>query len=75
MAPGERGKPGLHHIAFEVADERELADAVRDAPKAGIAIERDIDRSDKRSVLIRDPDGWFVEFYAPRGPGVVPELA
>jgi catechol 2,3-dioxygenase len=75
MAPGDRGEPGLHHIAFEVADERELADAVRNAPNAGIAIERNIDRSDKRSVLIRDPDGWFVEFYAPRGPRVVPELA
>jgi catechol 2,3-dioxygenase len=57
--------PGIHHIAFEIADEDRLITAERN-PHAEAEIELILDRPDKRSVYVRDPDGMRIEFYARR---------
>jgi catechol 2,3-dioxygenase len=57
--------PGVHHIAFEMADESRLVEAeVRGRGTA--EIELIVDRPDKRGLFIHDPDRMRVEFYARR---------
>lgn len=59
-------EPGVHHFTFEIADEARLAEAERDAGKAGVEIELIIDRPHKRSLFLRDPDGLRLEFRCAR---------
>lgn len=66
FAPREGLVPGLHHSVFEVTDERELLAAERRASAAGTPIEMILDRPDKRSIFIRDPDGMRYEFRVKR---------
>lgn len=66
FAPREGLSPGLHHSVFEMTDERELLAAERRASAAGTPIEMILDRPDKRSIFIRDPDGMRYEFRASR---------
>jgi catechol 2,3-dioxygenase len=55
---------GLGHIAFEVANEKELVDAYFKAKKAGV-ISRDmsVDHQIAHSIYTFDPDGNCTEFY------------
>jgi catechol 2,3-dioxygenase len=57
--------PGVHHLAFEISDEMPLIEAERQA-KGAVQIELVLDRPDKRSVFVHDPDGMRIEFYARR---------
>ena len=57
--------PGMHHIGFEVADEDRLVAAERNREN-DTDIELILDRPDKRSVFVRDPDGIRIEFHAGR---------
>lgn len=59
-------RPAVHHHAYKVADETDLAAAECAIADAGIEIERRIDAPSKRSFYIRDPDGFRCEFYVSR---------
>ena len=59
-------EPGLHHTVFEITDEAALAAAERKASAGGTGIELILDRPDKRSVFVRDPDGMRFEFRCAR---------
>ena len=59
-------EPGLHHTVFEITDEAALAAAERRASAGGTGIELILDRPDKRSVFVRDPDGMRFEFRCAR---------
>jgi catechol 2,3-dioxygenase len=63
---GDGLSPGLHHMAFEVTDERELDEARALLGRAGIEPEVAISNRAKQSLFFRDPDGLGVEMYAPR---------
>ncbi|MBM3511451.1 MAG: dioxygenase [Alphaproteobacteria bacterium] len=55
---------GLGHIAFEVANEKELVEAYFKAKKAGaIANEMSVDHQIAHSIYTFDPDGNCTEFY------------
>ena len=58
--------PGLHHVGFAVWDEADLERSRAALPKAGIAVEREIDHTARRSVTIADPDGIRLQFYVNR---------
>jgi catechol 2,3-dioxygenase len=57
---------GLHHIGFEVAEERELDETEGRLREVGIKAELRIDHETKRSIFLRDPDGILLEFYVAR---------
>ena len=59
-------KPGYHHMAFEVSP-ADFDGDIRRLEQSGIAIESRLDHPAKKAVLLRDPDGHGVEFYAPLG--------
>ena len=59
-------KPGYHHTAFEVSPSDFDADVHR-LERSGIEIEARMHHPARNSVLLRDPDGHGVEFYAPLG--------
>lgn len=58
--------PGYHHMAFEVSP-ADFDGDIRRLEQSGIAIECRLDHPAKKAVLLRDPDGHGVEFYAPLG--------
>jgi catechol 2,3-dioxygenase len=58
--------PGLHHAGFEVADETELESSRGRLLAAGVVFAAEIDKPDKRSLVLRDPDGTLVEFFVTR---------
>lgn len=57
---------GLHHFGFEVWSENDLANSERNLQNIGIAPESTIDNPKKRSLFLRDPDGFLIEFYVNR---------
>ena len=59
-ADGQR--PGLHHVAFEVASGDELGAARRRLQAAGVTLETEVESPAKRSLFVRDPDGMLIEF-------------
>jgi len=63
--------PGYHHVAFELADDAALRDALARLDEQGIRPEKLIDRPSKRSFFLLDPDGLRSEFYVRREPGFV----
>lgn len=60
--------PGLHHIAFEVADEGDLEAGEAALKRPGIEPTLTIANTVKRSVFFRDPDGLGIEMYKLRAP-------
>jgi catechol 2,3-dioxygenase len=62
----ENEPTGLHHIAFEVTDERDLDAAEAALRGAGVEPEFRVDDRTKRSTFVRDPDGIQVELYFER---------
>jgi catechol 2,3-dioxygenase len=62
-----KGQPtGLHHFSFEIANESDLDQAEVEMRKAGIKPELRVDNEAKRSIFLRDPDDFLVEFYVGR---------
>ncbi len=55
-------RPALHHVAFEVESDAELAEARHRLVAAGMSIDGEVERPHKRSVFVRDPDGILVEY-------------
>ena len=65
QAAGDQ-KQGYHHMAFEVSP-ADFDGNIRRLERSGVAIESRLDHPAKKAVLVRDPDGHGVEFYAPLG--------
>ncbi len=57
-------RPGLNHLAFELATEADVVAGFTRAAQRGIGIDRCLDHMVARSIYLRDPDGNGVEFYA-----------
>ena len=60
---------GLHHAGFELWDDAEIDESKRKLRESGLRIERELDSGGRRALLIRDPDGFLLEFYVESGPG------
>jgi len=74
FAPRYHLTPGLHHVVFEMPDEKKLREAEDRARVSGTEIEMIVDRADKRSVFLRDPDNLLMEFRHNR-PGRAPSMS
>jgi catechol 2,3-dioxygenase len=61
---GRGTTPGLNHLAWEIATERELVAAIAAAPEHGVKVERLLDHVISRSAYLADPDGVWLEFYS-----------
>lgn len=59
--------PQYHHAGFEMWSERELEEAFTRAKAKGIKIESQADHSFRRSVTIKDEDGFRIQFFVDRG--------
>ena len=57
---------GCHHFSCEMAGEAAVADAEAALAAREIETAAEVDSPAKRSFYLRDPDGFFVEFYATR---------
>jgi catechol 2,3-dioxygenase len=66
FAGGNGAPAGLHHLGFELASDKDLADGAEALRRAGIPLLLEIDAPNKRSLVIADPDGLALEFYVPR---------
>lgn len=53
---------GLHHVGFEVWNDMGLDDSKIKLREFGLGMERELDAGKSRAVLIRDPDGFLLEF-------------
>ena len=60
---------GLHHAGFELWNESELDKSEGKLQESGLSIERELDSGGRRALLIRDPDGFLLEFYVESEPG------
>jgi len=60
---GEGRRPGLHHFGFELWSQQELTESVDRARANGLAIEAEINHRSRRSVYVRDPDGFLIQFF------------
>ena len=73
--PGDsKHRKGLHHLSFELADEAAVDESAAKLGKIGVPIVTRIDNAWKKSLVIADPDGIELEFYAPRA-GKLPDAA
>lgn len=57
-------RPGLNHLAFELATEADVVAGYTRARQRHICIDRCLDHMVARSIYLRDPDRNGVEFYA-----------
>ncbi len=57
-------KPGLNHLGWEMASERDLVDAVRRGEAAGLKVANYANHQISHSAYVFDPDGNYHEFYA-----------
>lgn len=58
---------GYHHAGLKVESPDDLAASVARAGKEGITIEADVSHGGRRSVFLRDPEGFRVQMYSDRG--------
>lgn len=71
FAPNDGLRPGLHHVVLEIPREDDLLSAEKRAGKSGTKIEKILDRPNKRSIFMRDPDNLLLEFrYTRSNPAV-----
>ena len=56
------GAAGLHHAGFEVWNESELDESMGKLEESDVRVEKELDVDGRRGVLIRDPDGFLLEF-------------
>lgn len=57
---------GLHHCGILALSEADLDEALRCAPARGVTIERHVDHPMRRSIFVRDPDNYLLQFYVDR---------
>ncbi len=61
--PAPRRAPGLYHVAILFPEERDLATAVQQVLKAGVALTGASDHGVSKAIYLDDPDGNGVELY------------
>ena len=61
---------GMHHMGFEMRDDRALDEGLARARSAGVEPELVLEHPTKRAVFITDPDGMRVEFVVERAPAL-----
>ena len=67
LLPEAPGRPaGMHHMTFQMKDDRALDEGLARARVAGVEPELVLDHPTKRSLFIKDPDGMRVEFAVER---------
>lgn len=71
LFPRGQEKQGLHHFGLELPDEKAVADATAALKRSGVPILLEVSHAAKKSVVIADPDGLKLEFYASRA-GALP---
>lgn len=59
-------KPEYHHAGFQAWSENELSRSVARAKARGLKIESDFDHGFRRSVFIKDADGFRIQFFVDR---------
>ena len=59
---------GFHHGGFVVADVADLEASIARAREAGIELIAEVDHPTRRSVCIRDLDGFRIQLYVDRAP-------
>ena len=59
---------GLHHAGFEMWNNADLDHSNHNLQSAGLAVEREITTDARRSLFIRDPDNFLLEFYTEAHP-------
>jgi catechol 2,3-dioxygenase len=64
-------KCGFHHVAYEV-QEFDMDGAEERLRRAEVSVTRSYCDASKRSVLVHDPDGLGVEFFADKAGSIVP---
>ena len=64
LSASEAGGTGLHHAGFEVWDMGELDESRGKLKESGLGVEEALDDGKRRVLLIRDPDGFLLEFGA-----------
>jgi catechol 2,3-dioxygenase len=62
----EKHAPDFHHMGFRVFGEDDLERSLQRAQSGGIALEAERDDDQRRSVVLRDPDGFLVQLYVDR---------
>jgi catechol 2,3-dioxygenase len=62
-SPADAGRPGLHHMAWQLGSFDELRQAYEELKAIGIPIESTVEHNVTRSVYFPDPDGNRVELY------------
>lgn len=67
-AAGEGQETGLHHFAFELAPDTDMAALGDRLAGDGIAVDRVWQGGGKSSLFLRDPDGWRIEFLVRSDP-------
>ena len=67
LSATDERRPGMHHLAFELGSEGELAEAEKRLEAEGIEPELVVDHPTKRAVFLKDPDGMRLEFYVAGG--------
>jgi catechol 2,3-dioxygenase len=55
---------GYHHVGLRVVDPADLAASVDRAKAENIAIEADVTQAGRRSVFLRDPEGFLIQLYS-----------
>lgn len=60
--------PGLNHLAWEMATERQLVAAIAGAPGHGLKVARLLDHLISKSAYFADPDDVWLEFYSDSTP-------
>ena len=58
----DRGQVGLYHVAFEVPDKRQLAEALRRLSESGLQVAT-VDHRISWAMYFQDPDGNGLELY------------
>ena len=66
-------KPGVHQVAFEIADPGDLTGATERLAAKGVRVEYKIEHPTKQAVYFRDPDDTLVQAYH-ETPGFLDEL-
>ena len=62
MTAPDPGDAGLHHAGFEVWGEAELEESRSSLRGSGVKVEREMDGGERWGMVIRDPDGFLLEF-------------
>jgi catechol 2,3-dioxygenase len=57
---------GFHHVGFEVWNETDLDRSLKLLPRPDTKLVREIDHPARRSIVVQDPDGIYLQFYVNR---------